>query len=79
LLTEYIQAAIDAIAWKIMEDGSFYAEIPQLGLSTANAHLEECQCHIRQMLEEHIILSLYRRSPLPAISGKAVVIKEQLT
>ena len=37
-----------------MDDGSFYAEIPLLGLRTNMPHLEECQCRIREMLEEHI-------------------------
>jgi hypothetical protein len=70
MLTEYIQAAIDAITWKIMPDGSFYAEISQLGLKTSHAHLDECQCQIREMLEEYIVISLYRHNPLPAIGGR---------
>ena len=69
MLTDYIQAAIDSITWKIMPDGSFYAEIPLLGLRTTAIHLEECQCRIREMLEEYIIISLSRRSVLPAIGG----------
>jgi hypothetical protein len=76
MLTDYIQAAIDSITWKIMPDGSFYAEIPLLGLHTNNAHLEECQCHIREMLEEHIVISLSRRSILPAIGGIEIKVKE---
>ena len=69
MLTAYIQAAIDSITWKIMDDGSFYAEIPLLGLQTHNAHLEECQNRIREMLEEHIVQSLCLHNSLPAISG----------
>lgn len=76
MLTAYIQAAIDSITWKILPDGSFYAEIPLLGLQTANAHLEECQCRIREMLEEHIIISLSQRNVLPAIGGVEIKVKE---
>jgi len=76
MLTAYIQAAVDSITWKIMDDGSFYAEIPLLGLRTSNAHLEECQNCMRELLEEHIITSLARHSALPAIGGVEIKVKE---
>ena len=76
MLTEYIQAAVDSINWKIMDDGSFHAEIPLLALTTNEAHLEECQCHIREMLEEHIIISISRHTALPAIGGVELKVKE---
>jgi len=76
MLTEYIQAALNSITWKIMDDGSFYAEIPLLGLQTNNPHLEECQCYIREMLEEHIVISLSRNNVLPAIGGVEIKVKE---
>ena len=76
MLTDYIQAAIDSIDWKIMDDGSFYAEIAPLGLRASKAHLEECQSCIREMLEEHIVISLSRNSALPAIRGIELKVKE---
>jgi hypothetical protein len=76
MLTGYIQAAVDSITWKVMDDGSFYAEIPLLGLQTNNAHLEECQCRIRAMLEEHIIISISRHNALPSIGGVELKVKE---
>ena len=76
MLTEYIQAALDSINWKILDDGSFYAEIPLLGLTTNEAHLEQCQCRIRAMLEEHIVVSLSRNNALPAIDGVEIKVKE---
>jgi hypothetical protein len=78
MLTEYIQAAVDSITWKIMDDGSFYSEIPLLGLKTANAHLEECQCRIREMLEDYILNSIYQHKGLPAIGGLELKIKETI-
>jgi len=76
MLTDYIQAAIDSITWKIMPDGSFYAEIPLLGLRTTAIHLEECQCRIREMLEEYIVISLSQQRTLPAIGGVVIKAKE---
>ena len=76
MLTDYIQAAIDAITWRVMDDGSFHAEISQLGLSASSAHLEECQCRIREMLEDHIVISIHQHITLPAIGGKTLAIKE---
>jgi hypothetical protein len=76
MLTEYIQAALDSINWKIMDDGTFYAEIPLLGLHTNMPHLEECQCRMREMLEEHIVSSLSRHNALPSIGGVEIKVKE---
>ena len=78
MLTDYIQAAVDSINWKIMDDGSFYAEIPLLGLNTNQAHLEECQCRIREMLEEHIVISISRHNALPPIGGVELKVKESV-
>ncbi|GEM_PF-5400340 len=75
MLTKYIQVAIDSITWKIMPDGSFYAEIPLLGLQVNTPHLEECQSQIREMLEEHIVTCLSQNKPLPAIGGVQVKTK----
>ncbi len=72
MLTEYIQAAVDSITWKILDDGSFYAEISALGLNETNARLAECQVRIRAKLEEHIMVCLYEHKPLPPIGGKEI-------
>ena len=69
MLTKYIQAAIDSIAWRLMTDGSFSAEIPQLGLNINTPHLEECQGRIREMLEEYVVSCLVQGKALPAIGG----------
>ena len=75
MLTQYIQAAIDSINWRLMPDGSFYAEIPELGLKINTTHLEECQGRIREMLEEYIISCLSQNKALPAIGGVDLKVK----
>lgn len=75
MLTDYIQAAIDSINWSILDNGSFSADIPLLGLRLSKPHLEECQRCIRDILEEHIIKSLWQQKPLPAIGGIEIKIK----
>ncbi|BAY98392.1 hypothetical protein NIES37_23420 [Tolypothrix tenuis PCC 7101] len=47
MLTEYIQAALHRASYEILEDGTFYAEVPELlGLyanaPTLKACREEC-------------------------------------
>jgi len=42
VLTEYIYTALDSIKWKILSNGYFYAETPQLGINAQREHLEEC-------------------------------------
>jgi hypothetical protein len=75
MLTAYIQAAIDSINWTILDNGSFSADIPLLGLRISRPRLEECQNCIRDMLEEHIINSLWQRKALPVISGMEIKVK----
>jgi hypothetical protein len=58
-----------------MPDGSFYAEISQLGLTINTPHLEECQGRIREMLEEYIVSCLSQNKALPAIGGVEIRVK----
>jgi hypothetical protein len=59
-----------------MPDGSFYAEIPELGLKINAPHLEECQGRIREMLEAYIVSCLSQNRALPAIGGVEINVKQ---
>lgn len=66
MLTEYIQKALHRATYEILEDGTFYAEVPKLQGLYANAPtLEACREELKQSLEEWIVLGLQLGHDLP--------------
>lgn len=70
MLTEYMQAAMQQAHYEILEDGSFYGEIPDFQGIYANADtLESCREELREVLEGWIVLGLRLGHSLPIING----------
>ena len=78
MLVKYIQTALRHAKYEILdEDGSFYGEIPACNGVYANAStLEECRELLEELLEEWILLSIYKNLPLPVIGGIELTINE---
>ncbi|MEH2380258.1 MAG: type II toxin-antitoxin system HicB family antitoxin [Nostoc sp.] len=77
MLTEYIQAALHRANYEILEDGIFYAEVPELQGLYANAStLEACREELKQSLEEWIILGLQLGHNLPELDGISLALKK---
>lgn len=70
MLTEYIQVALKRATYEVLENGSFYAEIPGLQGLYANAKtLEACREELKESLEEWIVLGLQLGHTLPVLDG----------
>lgn len=70
MLTNYIQAAMRLAQYEILEDQTFYGEIPGLQGVYANAStLENCREQLQEVLEGWLILGLRLGHPLPEIEG----------
>jgi predicted RNase H-like HicB family nuclease len=70
MLTEYIQSALKRATYQILEDGTFYAEIPELKGLYANAlTLENCRDELKESLEEWIVLGLQLGHNIPEMDG----------
>ncbi|MEH2141330.1 type II toxin-antitoxin system HicB family antitoxin [Nostoc sp.] len=70
MLTNYIQAALHRASYELLDDGTFYAEIPGLQGLYANAPtLEACREELKDSLEEWIVLGLQLRHSLPVLDG----------
>jgi predicted RNase H-like HicB family nuclease len=70
MLTEYINAAMRHATYKILEDGTYYGEIPGLQGVYANAlTLEACRQELQSALEDWILFGLVNGFPIPAIDG----------
>jgi predicted RNase H-like HicB family nuclease len=70
LLTRYIQTAMHRATYKLLEDGTFFAEIPGLQGVWANADtLEACRDELQDALEDWLLIGLHLRHTIPVIEG----------
>ena len=77
MLTEYVQAALRRAKYEILEDGTFYGEIPGFDGVYANAEtLDECREDLRQVLEGWIVLGLRLNHVLPTVDGISLSIEK---
>ena len=74
MLTAYIRAAMRKAIYEILEDGTFYGEIPIAeGVWSNTNTLESCRTELQSVLEGWIILGLQLGHPLPVIDGATLV------
>ena len=77
MLTRYLRAALHRGAYKVLEDGSFFGEIPGFDGVWANAGtLEACREELEEVLEEWILFRVSRQLPLPAVDNLELRIRE---
>ena len=70
MLTNYIRAAMRRARFELLEDGTFYAEIPGLQGVFANADsLEGCREQLQEVLEGWLVLGLRLGHAIPAVDG----------
>ena len=70
ILTAFIEAAMHEAKYKILEDGTFFGEIPSCPGVWANEKTQdECSDVLREVLKEWIILKLRNGGQLPSIGG----------
>ena len=80
MLTAYIQAAMKHAKYEILEDQTYYGEIPGFQGVYANMNtLESCREELQSVLEGWIILGLKMGHPFPEADGlRPDVIVEQV-
>ena len=70
MLTTYIQNAMNRATYEMVEDGTFYAEIPAFSGVFANTNnLESCRMQLQEVLEDWILLGLQLGHHLPEVDG----------
>ena len=70
MLTAYILAAMKCARYEILEDQTYYGEIPGFQGVYANADtLEVCREQLQDVLEGWILLGLKMGHELPAVDG----------
>jgi predicted RNase H-like HicB family nuclease len=77
MLFEYIQKALQKAEYKLLNDGTWFSEIPSFEGVWANAKtVEECRRELQEVLEEWLVLKIRDRDPIPEIEGIEIRIKE---
>ena len=78
MLKEYIAAAMRRAEYKMLEDETYWGEIPPLQGLWANADtLKECEEELESVLEDWILIGLDFGDPIPEIDGLTVSAKEK--
>ena len=78
MLTEYIRAALWQAKYEILEDGTFYGEIPNCQGVYAHAEtLEDCREQLREVLEDWIVLGLRLGHSFPTIEGVSLIVQKE--
>ena len=78
MLTNYINAALRRATYEILNDRTFYGEIPGFrGVYANAASLEECREQLREVLEGWIVLGLRLGHDLPLLDGITLAIEKE--
>ena len=71
MLTTYISKKLAQARYKILEDGTYFGEIPGLrGVWASKKTLERCRETLREVLEEWLILKLQDGDKIPEFPAK---------
>lgn len=77
MLTEYVAAALRHAHYELMEDGQFFAEVPELpGVWAAASTLEACREELREVIEGWLLLGLRHGDAIPALDGISLEVQQ---
>lgn len=77
MLLQYIHKALEKAQYKLLDDDTWFAEVPGFQGVWANAKsVEECRQELMEVMEEWLILKIRDRDPIPKIEGVGIEIKE---
>ena len=77
MLTRYLRAALHQALYKVLEDGSFFGEIPGFdGVWANGGALESCREELEEVLEEWVLFRVSRQLPLPKVDNIELKIRE---
>ncbi|GCA77689.1 hypothetical protein MiTe_04545 [Microcystis aeruginosa NIES-2520] len=70
MLTKYLKQAMELATYEVLEDGTFYGEIPGFeGVYANGTTLESTKEQLQEVLEGWLILGLRLQHQLPIVDG----------
>jgi len=71
MLTEFINKKMKEARYKLLEDGTYFGEIPALkGVWAGTENLEDCREQLQEVLEEWLLLKIKDGDFIPGFSVK---------
>jgi predicted RNase H-like HicB family nuclease len=71
MLQKYIQNALKDSKYKMLEDGTWFVEIPGFEGVWANGNtVEDCRLELIEVLEEWLILKFKDDDPVPVVNNR---------
>jgi len=79
MLSEYIHKVLGKARYKVLEDGTWFAEIPGFeGVWVNVVTVEECRHELVEVLEEWLLLKIRDRDSISEIEDVTIQIKEMI-
>ncbi len=70
MLTSYVTAAMKKAKYKLLDDGTYFGEIPRFEGVWANArNLDACCEELQEVLEGWLVIGLQKNAQLPVVGG----------
>lgn len=71
MLTEFIQKKLKSARYKLLEDGTYFGEIPSAhGVWANTKNLEACRTQLREVFEDWLLLQVRTGVKLPGLRLK---------
>ena len=75
MLLEYVQAAMERARYKLLDDRTYFGEIPDCpGVWANETSLERCRETLREVVEGWLLVKLREGDPLPPLGRHRITI-----
>lgn len=79
MISKFIEQKLKMAKYKLLKDGTFFAEIPSVKGVWANAKtLEKCREELKEVLEGWLILRLKKNLPVPNFGVPSSFVKTRI-
>jgi predicted RNase H-like HicB family nuclease len=73
MITDYIRKKLSIAKYKILENGTYFGEIPGCrGVWASSTNLESCREELQEVLEDWIVLKLKNNEKIPGWSSNLI-------
>lgn len=68
MISQFVEQSLKRAKYKILEDGSYYANVPRLrGVWAQGKNLEECRQELSEVIEEWLLLKVHLHDTVPGL------------